>query len=70
MFYSTRGDNALTKVREYYAGPVPASTAESWSEPIQDFFYGYDVFKEAEKALRWRGSEGQLPEDVVEHFGL
>lgn len=51
------------EIRKFYQGELvdwPMGVT-SWSEPIRDFFYGYDVFKEAEKAMEY-AEVGALPQ--------
>ncbi|KAK4569591.1 hypothetical protein LTR86_003354 [Recurvomyces mirabilis] len=33
------------------------------------FFYGYDAFAEAEKAMKYKDAQAGLPDGVVQHFG-
>jgi len=42
----------VTEIRKYYQGPLPPKDAFPHSEPICQFFFGYDVRKEAEQALK------------------
>ena len=70
MFYTRAVEPFLKKIRTYYSGPLPASSTVAWSEPLQDFFYGYDVFAEAETALRYKDAEGGIPDGAIKHFGL
>ena len=65
MFYSKVNQEGL--VREYYDGPLPPKTAESWSESIRDFFYSYDIFEESKKALHCANKEG-VPKGVLKYF--
>ena len=70
MVYNQPVDKALERVRHYYSGPLPPSSTHSgWDEVFQDFSYSYNVFAAAEKALRYRDAD-EIPEGVVEHFGL
>lgn len=66
---SNAGKMIDPKIRKYYTGPLPLSS-KGWYPPVQDFFYGYDVFKEAEKAMQCKDAEGGIPDGVIEHFGL
>ncbi|KAF2634806.1 FAD/NAD(P)-binding domain-containing protein [Massarina eburnea CBS 473.64] len=62
------------EIRKFYTGELPdwPSGAGSFSGPIRDFFYGYDIFKEASRAVEWQdglkdkdvasGDERMLPE--------
>lgn len=45
------GQKAEARIRQYYQGPLPPMTAMPHSPPICDFFFGYDVTKEAEQLL-------------------
>lgn len=39
----------LDEVKTYYDGPIPGPEAGTLSAPYNDFFFKYDVAKEAEK---------------------
>jgi len=39
------------EIRKYYDGPLPPKEAAPHSGPICEFFFGYDVRKEAERVL-------------------
>jgi len=67
MFYES-GLKKTELVRRYYQGPLFNLAAESWSEPIREFFYAYDIAAEAEKALRYKDLEGGIPEGGVRYF--
>ena len=45
-------DKKVEEIRKYYHGPLPPKDAFPHSEPICQFFFGYDVRAEAEKALK------------------
>lgn len=45
------GQKAEARIRQYYQGPLPPMTAVPHSVPICDFFFAYDVAKEAEQIL-------------------
>ena len=45
------GQAAEKRIRQYYQGHLPPMTAVPHSVPICDFFFGYDVTKEAEDVL-------------------
>ena len=60
----------LEKVRTYYSGPLPPSACTGFPEHVRNFWYRYDVFAEAEKAVQCKDAEGGIPEGVIEHFGL
>jgi salicylate hydroxylase len=58
------------EVRKFYKGdvvdyPLGCTTL---SEPVQDFWYGYDVFEQAARAMRYKDS-GVVPEGVLKWFG-
>lgn len=40
------------EIRKYYSGPLPTTGAMPHSPPICQFFFGYDVRKEAEKFMQ------------------
>lgn len=68
--YRVSVEEALKQVRCFYAAPLPAANATMWGPQFQDFFYGYNVFVEAEKAMKYKDTEGGIPSGVIEHFGL
>lgn len=49
------------EIRKFYQGELVdwPMGVQSWSEPVREFWYGYDVFEEAERALK---VGGELPE--------
>ena len=63
-------EEAMKEIRGLYSGPLPAADAAMWGPQFQDFFYGYDVFKEADKAVKYKDAVGGIPDGVIEHFGL
>lgn len=69
-FYSST--DLEVAVREFYKGPLPPADAEAWSQPLRDFFYPYDVYKESEKAMGYVDSKegGGVPEGVLNYFGI
>lgn len=56
------GQAAEKRIRQYYQGHLPPMTAVPHSVPICDFFFGYDVTKEAEQVL----DEGKQIESLSE----
>ncbi|KAJ4298281.1 hypothetical protein N0V90_006181 [Kalmusia sp. IMI 367209] len=55
-------EKKTAEIRQFYKGDLidwPKGLT-SWSPPIREFFYGYDAFKEAEEAMKYR-EDGQLP---------
>ncbi|KAK6413631.1 hypothetical protein LTR81_012424 [Elasticomyces elasticus] len=64
------GDAFMAALRRYWDGPLLPLSSKSWSKPIRDFFYGYDAFAEAEKALKYKDEPNGLPEGVIKHFGV
>lgn len=59
------------EIRQFFSGKLidwPMGL-HSWSEPIREFFYGYDAFAEAERAMEvYKKGEEKLPEDW-KYFG-
>ncbi|KAF2187364.1 FAD/NAD(P)-binding domain-containing protein [Zopfia rhizophila CBS 207.26] len=58
------------EIRKFYKGELvdwPLGCA-SWSPPIREFFYGYDVFEQAERAMEY-AETGEVPEGVLKWFG-
>jgi len=51
-------DKKVEQIRKYYQGPLPPKDAFPHSEAICQFFFGYDVRAEAEKALREAETKG------------
>lgn len=45
------GQLAEARIRKHYQGPLPPMTSMPHSPPICDFFFGYDVTKEAEAII-------------------
>jgi salicylate hydroxylase len=70
MFYS-KVEDVVESVRRFYGGPILKVDVGTrlWCETIRDFFYGYDVFGEARKALRYKNSPEGVPEGVLRYFG-
>ena len=80
MFYQTSGEknerDYEAKIREFYPeGPLMPMNIRSWTLPTQEFWFPYDVDREAEKAIQWfeknnnGGREGErLPPGIVRHF--
>ncbi len=58
------GKKAEARIRQHYQGPLPPMTAVPHSVPICDFFFGYDVTKEAEGVLAATDSMDQLAAGV------
>jgi salicylate hydroxylase len=46
------GPKMAAEARKYYDGPLPPPSAKTFSQPFSDFFFGYDIFQEATKALQ------------------
>lgn len=65
----TAKEEKLAETKRFYQGPLYNINAQPWSEPIRDFFYGYDIFEETEKAKEFVGKEGGIPEGAVKYFG-
>ena len=68
MFYYNGMDREAL-VREYYQGPLPPPNSIPWCEELRDFFYGYDVFDEVQKALRYKDRPEGVPDGVLKYFG-
>lgn len=62
------------QIRKFYPqGPLMSGEIpSSWTRPMQEFWFAYDVDREAEKAVRWferNCEEGKrLPWGIVRHF--
>ena len=69
MFHYEPLDDSVARIREYWKGPLSPLGAVPWSEPIWEFFHGYDAFAEAEKALKYKDDPNGLPEGAIRHFG-
>lgn len=41
----------IQEVKKYYRGPIPGPTAKTFSPEFCDFFFSYDVQKEAAEVL-------------------
>lgn len=68
MMYFKGGDEAGRRIKKYYAGELPLGE-ESWSENIQSFFYDYDIFAQAEKALKYANDPAGIPDGTLKYFG-
>jgi salicylate hydroxylase len=68
MFYS-HNFNKQDMVRRYYKGPLPPPDAHSWSEPLRNFFYAYNVYEESEKAMQYKDATEGVPDGVLRYFG-
>lgn len=62
------------QIRNFYPqGPLMSGEIpSSWTRPMQEFWFAYDVDREAEKAVRWFErnceEEKRLPWGIVRHF--
>jgi hypothetical protein len=45
------GPKMIEEARKYYDGPLPPPGSKTFSQPFSDFFFQYDIFQEAKKAL-------------------
>ena len=68
MFYNESSAQIESRIREHYQGRLLPPQADGWSVPIQDFFFPYDVFAEAKKAMQYE-AQGKIPEGVITNFG-
>ncbi|KAI9695404.1 MAG: hypothetical protein M1820_008659 [Bogoriella megaspora] len=72
MFYHTALD-AQQAIKKFYTGNLLPAQIEPWTEPIQRFFYAYNVFEQAEKIKTYWEREGKVPpRELLEEdmFGL
>jgi len=68
MFYRQGSGTTLEiEASKFFAGKIPVNS-EAWTDEIRSFFYGYDVFEEAEKAAKSQNHMGDLPQQAVQHF--
>jgi len=44
-------DKMIAEVKKYYDGPIPGPKAKTFSQEYNDFFFLYDVAKEAQSVL-------------------
>ncbi|CZT25531.1 related to salicylate 1-monooxygenase [Ramularia collo-cygni] len=59
----------ISAIRKFYKGPLMEMTAKPWGRrERQEFWYGYDVFVQARRAMEVRGREGGLMQEEVRHF--
>lgn len=73
MFYYEGMNDADDAIREQYSGRIlKPGHHEGWTEEIREFFYSYDVFEEARKALQYKGQPGGVPREILSEgmFGL
>lgn len=70
MFYNKQEapEYVTKKVREFYSGPMLPPGQLGWSEGVREFWYGYDAFAEAAKAMDWKEDPGCMPEGLIKHF--
>lgn len=68
MFHS-KTTNKEDLVKKYHQGPLLSPGATTWSEPMREFFYSYDAFREARKALNYKDRLDGIPEGAIQHFG-
>ncbi|KAF2212456.1 hypothetical protein CERZMDRAFT_84791 [Cercospora zeae-maydis SCOH1-5] len=76
MFYQTNGvldgEKYVSRLREFYDGPLMPMNVLPWGREHQEFWYSYDVDLEAKKAIEWfekEGGEGKrLPSGLVKYF--
>lgn len=68
MMYDGTAEEAVERIRQFYKGPLLAPDAGSWSSAAHDFFYTYDAFKQAEKALKHVNADGGIPDGAVRFF--
>ena len=52
LFGTGKDAEATEEVKKYYDGPVPPTGSMPFSKPLRDIFCAYDVFSEAEKAIK------------------
>ncbi|KAK5129000.1 hypothetical protein LTR85_000333 [Meristemomyces frigidus] len=69
FYYSDSPEQTEQRVRRYYTGPILEKGLTGWSEPVREFFYSYDAFAEAEKAMKYKDDPDGIPEGAVKHFG-
>jgi salicylate hydroxylase len=68
MFYYDKGE-IEDQIRGYWKGPMLSQTETAWNHAIQEFFFPYDVFREATEAMKYKDAAGGIPEGAIQHFG-
>ncbi|QIW99745.1 hypothetical protein AMS68_005263 [Peltaster fructicola] len=68
MLYFKDGGEVKERIRHYYKGDLPFGE-DMWSENIQSFFYDYDIWAEAKKALGFLNHPNGVPDDTLKYFG-
>lgn len=66
-FKDTEDRDAIMK--KWYGGVLPGPNVSNWSDPWNDIFYQYNIFEEAEKAKKYKGSADNIPEGALNFFG-
>jgi salicylate hydroxylase len=59
------------EIRQFYDGPLvdfPMGCA-SWNKPVREFFYGYDIFEQAELAMSLRDEGLDKVKAALKYFG-
>lgn len=69
MFYGGTLQSRLEELKANWKGPALPVGERAWTEPVQEFFYGYDAFAAAKTALKYKDDPGALPEGAIKHFG-
>ncbi|KAK4548334.1 hypothetical protein LTR36_010204 [Oleoguttula mirabilis] len=68
FYYADTLEQTVQRVRQYYSGPLLAAGLVGWTEQIRKFFYSYDAFAEAEKAMEYKDAADGIPDGVIKHF--
>lgn len=69
MFYhADTPEQIVQRLRQYYSGPLLEAGEAGWSEQTMKFFYSYDAFAEAEKAMMYKDDPDGIPDGVIKHF--
>jgi len=69
MFYLHEPDDKLlARLRRFWDGPLPSRKAIGWNSEIANFFFPYDIFDEAEKAMKYKDDPAGMPGDAVKYF--
>lgn len=72
MFYHPTGVEGMErfteKIRQYYSGELMSMNVASWGPEHQAFWYPYDVFEQARKALEYKDRPDGVPDGVIKHF--
>ncbi|KAF2100650.1 FAD/NAD(P)-binding domain-containing protein [Rhizodiscina lignyota] len=66
---NTFRDGFSQRIQQQFQHLLPPPGLNSFSSPWRDFFYSYNIYEEAEKALKYKEIDS-VPDGVLKWFGL